>query len=249
MKVTKFLFGLCAVSLAAACDFGAPYSAFNDVASFEYAYTLAEQVAMPECKDSLIILEKPFRGGNYFVLENAQIVRDRAVKPGFLISMRKDNVLSADYPVRPLSSFGRTGGYQSFAYAIFADVRGGSASHSVTFGAAEEGTATFVGFYVNNTHEIVNLVTYGSETVEPFQDGDQLLLTVTAFPSGSRTEVMLAEHTGGKLEVINSWKEITVANKDAFTYLDFSVTSNRTDIPLNVCIDNLVSYVVFGEKK
>ena len=241
MKGNKFLAGIGAAFCLVACNFlGGNYSSFNDVATFEYAYTLAEQVAMPECKDSLFILEKEFPGSNYFLLQNATIANGMTVRPGFIISVKKNN--SPDEMV-PYASFSRTGGYQSFGYAIYTDVRGASSTPSVQFPFSNEGTASFVGFYVNNTNQVVNLVE------RLFEDGDKMTLTVTTRPGGKETEVVLAEKKDGKLEVIKEWKEVRSQDSEAFSELNFSVTCNRTDIPLNVCIDNLTNHVTFGEKK
>lgn len=242
MKGNKFLAGIGAAFCFVACNFiGGNYSSFNDVATFEYAYTLADQVAMQECKDSLIILDQPFAGSNYFVLQNATIANGMTLQPGFIISVKKNN--SPDEMV-PYASFSRTGGYQSFSYAIYTDVRGASSTpHSVKFPFSDQGTASFVGFYVNNTNEVVNLVE------NRFEDGDKMTLTVTTRPGGKETEVVLAEKKDGKLEVIKEWKEVRSQDSEAFSELNFSVTCNRPDIPLNVCIDNLTNHLTFGEKK
>ena len=263
MKLTKFMAGFGAALLVVACDVGSGYSAFTSYASFEYQPSLASQLAMTECRaDSLIVLDNALLSGGSMstglAFKNAKISGDSTtIEPGFLVTMQKDNTLEEGYHRRFASFNARTSGYESFACAVYTDVYGSTAPHGVTFLATDQGTANFLGFYVNNTNEVVNLVTYGSDKIEPFGPGERLVLTVTAHPSMTKKEIVLAERTETELKVIKEWQEVKIDDVKNFTYLDFKVTcedqegrvQNRENFPLNVCIDVLTAFIELGEKK
>lgn len=263
MKLKICLAGLAAAVLISACNMGGSYhTTFYSAASFEFYSNLASQLAHNGCRDSLITLETPFYGATGLIVKNAKTAGTLVTEPGFIVSMQKDKGQGADYATRPFASFStQYAGYKTFAFGVYADIRGAvpSKTHTVTFDSPDTGTADLLGYYVNNTNEIVNLVKYGSEArgIPPFAPGDKLTLTLTAYPAtatnaGSSApitrEVVLAERTESDLKLVSDWQEVKIDNMKNFLYLDFAVTSNRTDIPLNVCIDHLTAFIEIGEK-
>ena len=42
---------------------------------------------------------------------------------------------------------------------------------------------------------------------------------------------------------MDEWTAVKCETISNFQYLDFSLSSNRQDIPLRVCIDDLVAYI------
>ena len=255
MKFKKCLAGVGAALLIAACDFGGSYSSFYSNSSFELA-SMYELMSLEECVDSIVYVNQNFYGSTDYAMVFAPATINKgthqAVKPGFIISMQKDNTLAEGYK-RPFSAFSKYGGYQTFAYAVYTDVRGyGESVHGAGFSAYSEGKADLEYFYVNNTNEVVNLVTYGvpEKNIPPFATGDYLKLTLTAHLDGTtkQQEIMLVDFTGSEQKVIKDWEKVTCSGMTGFSYLDFSVSSNRQDVPLNFCLDQLVTHVEIGKK-
>ena len=48
---------------------------------------------------------------------------------------------------------------------------------------------------------------------------------------------------GSELNLLKEWTAVKTEEFGKFQYLDFSVTSNRTDVPLQACIDYLVTNI------
>lgn len=254
MKQKNCLALLCATVLAAACSFGGYYSSFHSNSSFEMA-SRDVMLSMDECVDSVLFVTNDFYGsGDYamgFAHAEFDAVSQHAKQPGFVISLQKDNTLQEGY-ARPFSAFSKTGGYQSFAYVVYTDIAGFKTPHGTAFTSASNGTAALEYVYVNNTNEVVNLVTFGNaeKGIAPFGPDDYLKLTITIHTvSSTRTvEVMLADYTGSELKLVKDWTKVEFTGVTGFTFLDYSVTSNRRDIPLMFCLDQLVAQVEIGEK-
>lgn len=45
------------------------------------------------------------------------------------------------------------------------------------------------------------------------------------------------------MNLLKEWTAVKTEEFGKFQYLDFSVTSNRTDVPLQACIDYLVTNI------
>lgn len=254
MNLKKCMAGIGTVMLAAACNLGGFYQSFDSNSSFELA-SRDMLLSMEECVDSVLYLAGDFYGSTDYAMGFAHAKFDNsthvATKPGFVISLQKDNTLREGY-ARPFASFSKTGGYQTYAYAVYTDIAGYLTPHGVAFGAASSGTATLQHMFVNNTNEVVNQVTFGvpDRGIAPFAPGDYLKLSITIYYAGSSRvkEVMLADYTGSELKLIKDWEKVSFSDVSGFEFLDFSVSSNRRDVPLTFCLDQLVAHVEIGEK-
>lgn len=250
MKTRNLLCSFGLALLLAACNPPGYYSSFTSRSSFELA---PMNEMLNESVDSVLYLTNEFCGSYdcAVVFAPASINREtnKAAKPGFIISLQKDKTLEEGYAGKPFAAFSKVGGSEAYAYAVYADVPGSTPEHTVAFTAQTAGMANLEYCYVNNTNEVVNLVTYGAEGIEPFGPGDYLKVTMTIHSAGATTtqkEIMLADYTGSSLELIKEWTKVELSA--SFTYMDISVTSNRTDIPRNFCLDELVAHVEIGEK-
>lgn len=238
MKLKKSLAFIGGALLAVACDLGGYQSAFYSEGTFE---TLDPQEFLMYAKDSVMIYEQPFWGSNSLAYANATVNNEnRATKAGFIISMQKDGRLAEGYTPKPFASFGKTGGHNSYAFAVYMDTPGAEPKPGITFAEKQYGTATFTGFSYNNTAEIVNLVTYGSATVPPFKQGDWLRLTVS---DGTVNKVVDLALYDTELKVVDKWERVEITDMKDFENLYFSVKSNRPDFPLNVCLDLIRAYI------
>ena len=166
---------------------------------------------------------------------------------GFLFSARHDPTLAEGHQAKPLAVLGKSDpATLGEGYVIYVDKAGEAARHTITFDYQPYGTATLTGFYVNNTNQVATIASFGLDGIPAFISGDWLKLTVTGYTGstkGATQEVMLADYTGSELKLIKEWTAVSTSDFGTFQYLDFSITSNRADIPLQACIDNLTAYV------
>lgn len=239
MNLKKSLALLGTAFLAAACGLDGFHSVFYSDGPFK---DLSAQSFLEAAQDSVVVLDGPFLASSSLAYTNATVNADkRAAKAGFLLSMQKDKHLAAGYVPKPYASYNSgTGGDKSMIFAVYADTPGSVRQAGVTFVDKDYGTASMVGLSYNNTAEIVNLVTYGSETIPPFRQGDWLQLTIYC---GSVEKVVDLASYDTELKVVNEWKKLEISDMKDFDHIDFKVTSNRSDIPLNVCLDHICAYV------
>ena len=164
---------------------------------------------------------------------------------GFVISDRHDPRLEEGYVAKDMAVLSKGGAYGE-AYAIFVDKLGAAPRHVVTFDYNDLGFCMLNGFYVHNTNRVATLASFGLEDAPAFGPGDFLKLTVTGYLGTTKTstvEVMLADYTGSELKLLKEWTAVETKDFGKFQYLDFSLTSNREDVPLQACIDYLVTQI------
>lgn len=164
---------------------------------------------------------------------------------GFVISARHDSRLEAGYQARDLAVLDK-GAFHGTTYVIYVDKNGAAPRHTVSFDYNSLGTCMLNGLYVHNTNRVATLAAYGLGDVPAFAKGDWLKLTITGYLGTTKTstvEVMLADYTGAELNLLKEWTAVKTEEFGKFQYLDFSVTSNRTDVPLQACIDYLVTNI------
>ena len=164
---------------------------------------------------------------------------------GFVISDRHDPRLEEGYVAKDMAVLSKGGAYGE-AYAIFVDKPGAAPRHVVTFDYNDLGFCMLNGFYVHNTNRVATLASFGLEDAPAFGPGDFLKLTVTGYLGTTKTstvEVMLADYTGSELKLLKEWTAVETKDFGKFQYLDFSLTSNRNDVPLQACIDYLVTQI------
>lgn len=234
MTMKKYLY-LCFALLLAACgpEVGQKYTYYADC-GFEFPD------AMNYCDADSTYIAKvlaPVDGLEFKGLSE---------EPGFVFSLQRDPVSEEGHAARPYAAFGRGGYANGGGYVVYQDIVGAKVPHTVTFIYPTKGTCALTGFFVNNTNEIVNLARFGNDVCVPFQPGDYLKLTVTGYvgdKASGTLETMLVDFTGSELKLVDEWTAVKCETISNFQYLDFSLSSNRQDIPLRVCIDDLVAYI------
>ena len=98
--------------------------------------------------------------------------------------------------------------------------------------------------FVNNTNRMVTIAHYGlaatdeSEAIPAFKDGDYVKVQFVS-DKNNTVEFTLAECKNGNLSVIEEWKEIDLTKLGNLDSMDVIMTSNRNDLPMSFCIDNL----------
>lgn len=164
---------------------------------------------------------------------------------GFVISARHDAYLAEGHQAKDMAVLDKSGA-NGETFVVYTDTPGASPRHVVTFEYNSFGTCALNGFYVNNTNRVATIASFGLDGIPAFAPGDYLKLTVTGYKGttpGSVKEVMLADYTGAELNLLKEWTAVKTEEFGKFQYLDFSVTSNRTDVPLQACIDYLVTNI------
>ena len=160
---------------------------------------------------------------------------------GFIISVRHDPLLADGHVAKDYAVLSKTAAH-GVTYVVYVDQPGAPVKQTVNFDYVQYGTCALNGFIVNNTNKVATLATYGLGEAPAFAPGDWMKLTVTGYKGstkGNSVEVLLAGYTGAELKVIKEWTAVETKDFGEFTTLSFSVTSNRDDVPLEVCMDYL----------
>ena len=134
----------------------------------------------------------------------------------------------------------------SKGYGIFYDSQVAMPDHEVVFNLRSIGTCSLNGLCVANTNYTVNAAKYGFSDCPKFQEGDYLKFTVNAIKGETKTgsaSIDLVKCDKSGLTVQIGWKAMEIKNALPFDYLDFELQTNRADLPLYCCIDNMVASV------
>lgn len=220
--------------MAAACNpSGTNSSNYTAVCTFEYSDIDNYLV------DSLIT---EFQNYIFAGSDGLSFVGPDPISPcGFIISVRHDPLLEAGHVAKEYAVVSRSAAH-GVAYVVYVDQPGSAEKKTVNFDYAQYGTCTLDGFMFNNTNKVATLATYGLGDVPAFAPGDWMKLTVTGYKGstiGGTVAVDLVDYTGTELKVIKDWTAVETKDFGQFTTLCFKVTSNREDVPLEVCIDYL----------
>ncbi len=154
-----------------------------------------------------------------------------------------DKTLEEGHIAKDLCVYGK--GYDNTPYYVTVKYNPGKMpEHLLVFTQKGYGTLNFKKVYVNNTNKMVTIAHYGlpktedTEAIPAFQDGDYVRVKFTS-NSAAEVEFTLAERNNGTLTLIDDWKEIDLSKLGTINYVDVEITSNRTDLPLEFCLDNL----------
>lgn len=112
--------------------------------------------------------------------------------------------------------------------------------HDVFFANRDYGTCTVLGFYVNNTAEVVDSVKAN------FKPGDRLVLKATGYLNGAKTgeaEFSLAEYSNDKDSIVVRWTPFDLDKLGEVEYVDFEISSTVPNIPASFCMDDLVANI------
>ncbi len=128
-------------------------------------------------------------------------------------------------------------------YAVFKyDKTGaGMPAHDVEFMNLSYGTCGILGFYVNNTAEVVDSVKAN------FVDGDRLTLKAVGYLNGAKTgeaQINLAEYTTQKDSIIVNWTPFDLYKLGQVQYVEFEMISTKENVPTSFCMDDMLASIV-----
>ena len=142
-----------------------------------------------------------------------------------MVGIRRDSTYREGYIPKNLwvvaDSVG--GAALSKGYGIFYDSQVAMPDHEVVFNLRSIGTCSLNGLCVANTNYTVNAIKGETKT-------------------GSAS-IDLVKYDKSGLTVQIGWKAMEIKNALPFDYLDFELQTNRADLPLYCCIDNMVASV------
>ena len=160
-----------------------------------------------------------------------------------------DDVLEEGHVAKDLCVYGK--GYNNTDYYVTVKYNPGSMpEHLIVFAQQGYGTLTLNKVFVNNTNRMVTIAHYGlpatdeSEAIPAFKDGDYVKVQLVS-DKNNTVEFTLAECKNGNLSVIEEWKELDLTKLGYVNSVDVVMESNRKDLPMSFCFDNLnISAVV-----
>ena len=103
------------------------------------------------------------------------------------------------------------------------------------------GTCGILGFYVNNTAEVVDSVKAN------FVDGDRLTLKAVGYLNGAKTgeaQINLAEYTTQKDSIIVNWTPFDLYKLGQVQYVEFEMISTKENVPTSFCMDDMLASIV-----
>ena len=221
MKISKAILGAAICALAAtSCIKGSYHNSYTAYCTFESSDTTSSNK----------FFDGVFKSSDFYMGDGAlafcgKRTDDGEFRGGLMVGIRKDFRLEEDYIPKSL-------------YTVV-DSTGG-ASNSI-------GTCSLAALFVNNTSYVAHAVKYGLPGgIQAFKQGDKLTFKVTGYANGAVTgtaTIDLAKYDGNGLSLITKWEKMDVSKIGQFEFLDFSLETNRLDIPQMCCIDNLVASV------
>ena len=164
---------------------------------------------------------------------------------GFSLSMKCDSLVKEGHVTRSEYCVADSTGHRfSAVFAVYYQNPDPAQmpDHDIVFVSSVFGSCTPSVCFVQNTNATVNLVRYGDADIPPFAQGDYIKLQAVGILDGKTSapaEMYLANYDGNGLSVVKKWTEFNLSPVGDFDYLDFTLSSNRTDIPLFFCLDDL----------
>ncbi len=93
---------------------------------------------------------------------------------------------------------------------------------------------------ITNTGLVADMIINGAEGFEPFKEGDYLKITFIGYKNdvkGASVSKDLARYEE-TLSILKEWTDMDLNGLGSVTSLDVRLETNRSDLPLYVCIDN-----------
>ena len=247
MKISKAILGAAICALAAtSCIKGSYHNSYTAYCTFESSDTTSSNK----------FFDGVFKSSDFYMGDGAlafcgKRTDDGEFRGGLMVGIRKDFRLEEDYiPQSLYTVVDSTGGAsKSIGFGIFVDSKSDSSmpEHEVVFTYRATGTCSLAALFVNNTSYVAHAVKYGLPGgIQAFKQGDKLTFKVTGYANGAVTgtaTIDLAKYDGNGLSLITKWEKMDVSKIGQFEFLDFSLETNRLDIPQMCCIDNLVASV------
>ena len=225
----KIIFaGMIAVSAVSCLD-----SSYT--ASYPLGVTFEVGDEMEFTKDS-IYYEKMLLVGNNIYFQN--LYDSSTGEFGGCILSRAHNLHTDD--CTPYSVYDTSAYAGSETFMLFYDNPETMPEHHIYFAVAASGSCTPTGCFIQNTTETVGSVR------ETYGDGDWLLLTATGYLDGKETgkaEIYLADFRDSKDSVVTSWTPFALNKLGNIEYIDFELTSSKTEVPQYFCLDNFYANI------
>ena len=243
MKKLLILPFMAAAVMMASCNGKNTENTYSSNAICTFEYTDADDMA----GDDKIYFDQSFIGGGVFSFNNKVSADKSTFFGGCALVGLADPLLEEGHVAKDLCVYGT--GYNKSTYYITVKYNPGSMpEHLAHFYQAGSGTLNLGKCYINNTNQMVTIAHYGlaahdgKEAIPAFAEGDYLTVQfIGQSLSGNmkNVEVTLAKYENGTLQVCDEWKEVDLSPLGAIDYLDVLMSTNRHDLPLCFCIDNL----------
>lgn len=243
MRLNSILFSVLIAAGLSSCMKSSFEQSYTDICTFEYRDTSQYFV-------NGLFNKSDFGTGNSNALTLCGKRHEESgeFRGGMMVGIRRDSTYREGYIPKNLwvvaDSVG--GAALSKGYGIFYDSQVAMPDHEVVFNLRTIGTCSLNGLCVANTNYTVNAAKYGFSDCPKFQEGDYLKFTVNAIQGEAKTgsaSIDLVKYDKSGLTVQIGWKAMEIKNALPFDYLDFELQTNRADLPLYCCIDNMVASV------
>ena len=243
MKKLLILPFMAAAVLMASCNGKNTENKYTSNAICTFEYTDADDLT----GDDKIYFGEPIIGGGVFSFNGKTSSDKSTLLGGCALVGLADPLLEEGHVANDLCVFGT--GYDKSTYYLTVKYNPGNMpEHLAHFYQAGSGTLTLGKCYINNTNQMVTIAHYGlaahdgKEAIPAFAEGDYLTLQFigqSLSGNAKNVEVMLAKYENGTLHICDEWKEVDLSPLGAVDYLDVLMSTNRHDLPLCFCIDNL----------
>lgn len=194
-------------------------------------------------KDTVSVNEWLYHGPIYF---HSNVAEDGSLIGGFALCYGTDTLSAPDHKPSRYAVFDKSGNSGSFAYVVFQDtIPSLMPEHAVqVYLPNGESSCVPVGFFVQNTNEVVMAVLYGTGlSGGPFTSDDYLQLTVTATLNGTAAGQQTIRLVDGT-RLLDGWTEVELKDFSPMDAMDLKLTSSRPDMPLSMCLDDCVYHYV-----
>lgn len=172
--------------------------------------------------------------------------KDSSLVGGFAMCIGVDSLAAPDRKLSRLAVFDKGGKDGTLAYAVFHDTLSTlMPEHAITFDIPNENSSCSpLSVYVQNVQAVVQASRYGTGLADgPFGLNDHLTLTVKGFLNGKALGSKSLKLVDGT-HILEGWTEVDLSSFGDADALDFSLESNRPDLPLYCCLDDLMFHFV-----
>lgn len=177
---------------------------------------------------------------------NTTVAADSSLIGGFAMCIGVDTLAAPDRKPSRFAVFDKGGKDESIAYAVFHDTLATlMPEHAITFAIPNESsTCSPLSVYVQNVQAVVQASRYGIGLADgPFGLNDHLTLTIKGFMKGKALGSKSVKLVDGT-HILEGWTEVDLSSFGDVDAMDFSLESNRPDLPLYCCLDDLMFHYV-----
>lgn len=243
MKLKSILSFMAAAAVLVSCGSNKSESNYTVEAVCNFDYSDAGQLT----GDSGVYFQDAFAGAGLLAFLNTASEDKTTFLGGCALVGLSDNTLEEGHVAHELCVFGT--GYDESKYYMTVKYGPGMPEHTCQFVQKGYGTLTPKKMFVNNTNQMVTIARYGLPehdgiaAIPAFQEGDYVKVVIYGYQEANSSFIGTVEFTlaqyDGSLEVCKEWKEIDLTKLGNIDYIDVKMQSNRTDLPLCFCVENL----------